>query len=75
MKPNLLFHVPGCKDIYDNQEQKFIFDRNWLTLDEFRDKLPDQFKPQSVEVIQTNGSSKIKLGMIESALISLKFGN
>lgn len=75
MRPNLLFHVPGCKDIYDTEKREYLFDRNWLTLDEFRDKLPDEFRPPAVEVIQTNGRSKIKLGMIESALIALKFGN
>jgi hypothetical protein len=74
MKPNFLFHVPGCKDLYDTVHHEFLYDNNWLNLDQLKD-MPKQFRPDAVDVILTNGKSREKLGRFSIAMAIAKFGN
>lgn len=74
MKPNFLFHCPGCRDLYDQQGHEFPYKSNWLTKEELTD-LPAQHKPKTVEVIETNGTSRTKLGRMATATALLKFSD
>jgi hypothetical protein len=75
MKPsNFLFHVPGAKDLYDYERQRYLFNNNWLTIDQLKE-VPSEQTPEALEVIQINGNSRRKLGWVETALVSLKFGD
>jgi hypothetical protein len=74
MKPNFLFHVPGCKDLFDTGRHEFLYDNNWLTLEQLKD-MPQEFKPETVEVILTNGKSREKLGSFSISAVLAKFGN
>jgi hypothetical protein len=75
MKPsNFLFHVPGCKDLYDTREHEYLYDKNWLTLEELQ-QMPEQYLPETVDVIQIRGNLRQRLGRVATALAVLKFGD
>ena len=75
MKPNFLFHCPGCRDLYDQQGHEFPYKSNWLTKEELTD-LPERNAPKEVEVIQVCGNNTSrKLGRMATATALLKFSD
>ena len=74
MKPNFLFHCPGCRDLYDTSRHRFLYDHNWITLEQLK-AMPQEFQPETVEVITTNGKSRERLGSFSIAAVMAKFGN
>jgi len=73
MKPNFLFHVPGASSIFDNEKHRFIYENNWLNLEQLRSM---EHKPREVEVVQKTGDRTSRtLGRMATATALLKFSD
>jgi hypothetical protein len=73
MKPSsFLFHVPGASNVFDKDTHEFLYDNNWLNLEQLKSL---EQKPDYVEVIQRCGVSSRKMGYIETAIALIKFSD
>jgi len=72
---NFLFHVPGAINIYDTEKKEFVYENNWLTVEQVK-AMPEQLRPEKITVAQCEGQhQRKKLGEMNTKTALEKFAS